>query len=182
MCYSSAKIFFPHPNRLPCASPGAQHPALETAGPEDVPRKIFSSLLSLLPSSPSANNPLSFFPFTLFPTCASSSSEVRLAGTGAFGGASWGEAAPHLHPILWLCHGPNSVLILLAPVNTKNRFVACCLHCWGVQAGAGCDCLAGTEAQAGAGAGRAGVWPFKPGDPCPAAAWGAWCIVEWDRY
>lgn len=165
MCYPSTKIFFPCPRGVSCASPGAQHPTLESTAPEDVPRKFFSSLLPLLPPSTSANNPFSFFHLHFSHLCI-----TKLQGTlcwdRCFWKCQWGEAAPHLHPILRLCHCPNSVLILLAPMNRKTRFVACCLHCWGVQAGAGCDCLAGTEVQADTGAGRAGVLPFKQPGCC----------------
>ena len=63
MCCVSTEIFFLRPNGPPCASLGAQHPALETTGPEGLPGRVFSSLLPLLLPSPSANNPLSFFHF-----------------------------------------------------------------------------------------------------------------------
>lgn len=125
MCYFSARIFFLCSNVLTRASPGVQHPASGTTGPEDVPRK--NLLPPSTPSSPAANNPLLFFHFPSFPLAYHHTLGYTLLGQVFFGGASWGEAAPHLHPILWLCHGPNSVLIFLAPMNFKNRFVACFL-------------------------------------------------------
>lgn len=142
-----------HPlgHSTPLWSPLVQRMFLESSSPPFFP--------SFLPPQV----PITHFPFSIctFPTCASPSSEVHLAGTRAFGSASGERLHPIFIPSLWLCHCPNSVLILLASMNTKTRFVACCLHCWGVQTGAGCDCLAGTEVQADMGAGRAGVSPFK---------------------
>lgn len=93
MCYFSARIFFLCSNVLTRASPGVQHPASGTTGPEDVPRK--NLLPPSTPSSPAANNPLLFFYFPSFPLAHHHTLGYTLLGQ-VFLGVPAGE---RLHPI-----------------------------------------------------------------------------------
>ena len=119
MCYSGAKIFFPHPHGLPCMGPGVQDPTFETTGPEDIPGNISS----LLPPSPSAKKTLSFSHFHSFPLVHHQPPSCTLLGQVLLGVPAGERVHPVFIPSSGCGHGPNSVIILLAPMKTKPRSV-----------------------------------------------------------
>lgn len=150
------------------AAPRFGDPPLQRTFPKRSPPPSF-------PTSLPPPVPIIHFPFPIFARSHVRIIKLRVAPC-AFWGASRGErlhptltpSSPHLHPILCLCHALNSVLILLAPMNAKTRPVAGCPRGRGVPAGGGLPLLCRRGS-----AGSAGVCLFEPGDPFPAAAWGA---------